>query len=86
MNFFMRYCSSQNYCLNEYYFVSPLISDTIDISLKKQDHGLNAKHLILLVPEEPDMGWKGLLLRYSANDRVTYIRGDPRQAIIYSNS
>ncbi len=26
------------------------------------------------------MGWKGLLLRYSANDRVTYIRGDPRQA------
>ncbi len=61
-----------------------LVCATTDIlsfhNEKTQDHGFNAKHLILLVPEDPDMGWKSLLLRYSANDRVTYIRGDPRQA------
>jgi hypothetical protein len=43
-----------------------------------EDHGLNAKHLAMLVPGEPDNEWKSLLLNYSNNERVTYIRGDPR--------
>ncbi|CAM9360166.1 unnamed protein product, partial [Choristocarpus tenellus] len=43
-----------------------------------EDHGYNSKHLVLLVPTEPTMAWKGLVLRFSANDRVTYLKGDLR--------
>lgn len=33
---------------------------------------------MLLVPSEPTTEWKRLVLRFTANDRVTYLKGDLR--------
>lgn len=33
---------------------------------------------VLLVPSEPTMRWKRLVLKFAANDRVTYLKGDLR--------
>lgn len=33
---------------------------------------------VLLVPHEPTMEWKRLVLKFAANDRVTYLKGDLR--------
>lgn len=35
---------------------------------------------VLLVPYEPTMEWKRLVLKFAANDRVTYLKGDLRSA------
>ncbi|CAB1121185.1 unnamed protein product [Ectocarpus sp. CCAP 1310/34] len=43
-----------------------------------EDHGYNIMHLVLLVPHEPTMEWKRLVLKFAANDRVTYLKGDLR--------
>eukprot|EP00904_Undaria_pinnatifida_P008766 jgi/Undpi1/5019/HiC_scaffold_19.g08371.m1 len=40
------------------------------------DHGYNITHMVLLVPHEPTMEWKRLVLKFAANDRVTYLKGD----------
>ena len=43
-------------------------------------HALPNFHLpqVLLVPNEPTMEWKNLVLKFAANDRVTYLKGDLR--------
>ena len=33
---------------------------------------------VLLVPHEPTMEWKRLVLKFATNDRVTYLKGDLR--------
>lgn len=33
---------------------------------------------VLLVPHEPTMEWKRLVLKFATNDRVTYLTGDLR--------
>eukprot|EP00752_Nemacystus_decipiens_P006321 g5698.t1 len=43
-----------------------------------EDHGYNIMHLVLLVPSEPTMEWKRLVLKFATNDRVTYLKGDLR--------
>jgi len=41
-----------------------------------EDHGMAMMKVVLLVPGEPSLQWKELLLQYSAKGRVTYIKGD----------
>eukprot|EP00903_Cladosiphon_okamuranus_P017959 g16523.t1 len=43
-----------------------------------EDHGYNIMHLVLLIPHEPTMEWKRLVLKFATNDRVTYLKGDLR--------
>lgn len=33
---------------------------------------------VLLVPQDPTVDWKRLVLKFAANDRVTYLKGDLR--------
>lgn len=40
--------------------------------------GLATNTKVLLVPNEPTMEWKRLILKFAANDRVTYLKGDLR--------
>ena len=41
-----------------------------------EDHGMKSTRVCLVVPAEPDLEWKSLLLQYSAKQRLQYLKGD----------
>ena len=41
-----------------------------------EDHGMSMTRVVLVVPYEPDLEWKAMLLQYSGKGRVTYLKGD----------
>eukprot|EP00639_Heterosigma_akashiwo_P010121 CAMPEP_0206368240 /NCGR_PEP_ID=MMETSP0294-20121207/4557_1 /ASSEMBLY_ACC=CAM_ASM_000327 /TAXON_ID=39354 /ORGANISM="Heterosigma akashiwo, Strain CCMP2393" /LENGTH=560 /DNA_ID=CAMNT_0053814713 /DNA_START=127 /DNA_END=1806 /DNA_ORIENTATION=+ len=45
-----------------------------------EDHGTTSVQVVVVVPDEPDLYWQGLILRYSSKGRLTYLRGDLKSA------
>jgi len=42
------------------------------------DHGIQSKNVVLVLPADPDLGWKAKLLKYTSSERLTFLQGDLR--------